>query len=317
MNLDVTDLRTLAEVAVSAARDAAQMIASSRPVSVEHKASGSSVASQVVTEIDRRSEQIIVDHLAPTLDRFELALLTEERDDDGGRLVADHFWCVDPLDGTLPFIEGAPGYAVSIALVRRDGVPLIGVVCDPIEMTTVHAVAGAGAFRDGAPWQPLDTPPGDELSMFADRSFLDHPDRDDVLAGAEAVARELGLAGVRLHTGAGAVMNACGVLRSAPGCYLKFPAPSGGGSLWDFAATACVFHELGAVATDIHGAPLDLNRPDSTLMNHRGVLFATDERLATRLRSLHTASVEADREAYRRTPETDDGWPDVEAWDRA
>ena len=40
------------------------------------------------------------------------------------------------------------------------------------------------------------------------------------------------------------------------------------------------------VATDIHGAPLDLNRPDSTFMHHRGVLFATDEDLAGRLREL-------------------------------
>ena len=55
----------------------------------------------------------------------------------------------------------------------------------------------------------------------------------------------------------------------------------GGGSLWDFAATACIFHEAGATARDFHGAALDLNRADSTYMSHRGVLFATyDDALA-------------------------------------
>ena len=74
-----------------------------------------------------------------------------------------------------------------------------------------------------------------------------------------------------------------GVLDNQPGCYLKLPAGRGGGSLWDFAATACMFHEAGSVATDVHGGALDLNRPDSTFMNHRGVLFASDERVARRL----------------------------------
>ena len=53
-----------------------------------------------------------------------------------------------------------------------------------------------------------------------------------------------------------------------------------------FAAAACLFQELGVVATDIHGDRLDLNREDATFMNHRGVLFATDEALASRVRAL-------------------------------
>jgi hypothetical protein len=44
--------------------------------------------------------------------------------------------------------------------------------------------------------------------------------------------------------------------------------------------------ELGAVATDLAGNPLDLNRADSTFMNHRGVLFATDVALADAVRGL-------------------------------
>ena len=51
------------------------------------------------------------------------------------RLELNYFWCIDPLDGTLPFIEGKVGYAVSIGLVSRDGTPLIGVVCDPYHQT--------------------------------------------------------------------------------------------------------------------------------------------------------------------------------------
>lgn len=90
------------------------------------------------------------------------------------------------------------------------------------------------------------------------------------------------------------MMNACGVLNRPPACYFKVPAPTGGGSLWDFAATACLFHEVGAVATHMHGGSLELNRADSTNMNHRGVLFATDEVLAQRIRALGPSGREAD-----------------------
>lgn len=287
MNLAVSDLHQLADLAILAATEAGQMIAKSRPQEVQHKtAGGASLASQVVTEIDRRSEAIILDTLSPTLERFELGLLTEEQDDDASRLTADYFWCIDPLDGTLPFIEGTPGYAVSIALVRRDGTPCIGVIYDPVEQTMLHAISGNGAFRDGQPW-PSEVPQADVLSVFADRSFRDQAEHDGLMQTLEQLARDLGLSGLSVHATTGAVMNASGVLSTAPACYFKFPKPAGGGSLWDFAATACLFHEVGAVASDIYGGPLDLNRADSTFMNHRGVLFASDEAVARQIRGLY------------------------------
>lgn len=286
MKLSSAELAELADLAISAAVDAGEMIARSRPREVQRKAGGASLASQVVTEIDRRSEDIILDTLTPTLERFELGLLTEEQADDGSRLVADHFWCIDPLDGTLPFIESSPGYAVSIALVGRDGTPRIGVVYDPVEATMLHAISGVGAFRDRRPW-PTDPQPGGEvLTLFADRSFLARDDHDVVVDALSEIARGLDLAGLQVEATAGAVMNASRVLTHPPACYFKYPGPTGGGSLWDFAATACLVHEIGAVATDIYGEPLDLNRADSTFMNHRGVLFATDEALAARIRAL-------------------------------
>ncbi len=285
MSLANSDLEGLANAALDAARAAGALIARSQPTEIDHKAAGTSAASQIVTEVDRAAERLILEHLEPTLEPFELAVLTEERDDDGRRLVADHFWCVDPLDGTLPFVEGRPGYAVSIALVRRDGTPLIGVVGDPVSSTTRHAIAGRGAFRDGDPWVMPVSSDAAVLTVFADRSLLADDD-GEVEARLDRVARAAGLDGAEIHVGNGAVMNACGVFDHPPGCYVKFPTPRGGGSLWDFAATACLAAELGAVATDLRGAALDLNRGDGVSMGHRGVCFATDRALADRLRRL-------------------------------
>ncbi len=289
MRLSSEDLSELAELASEAAQRAGQLIAESRPSVIDHKAQGgSSAASQVVTDIDRAAERIILQVLQPTVARFELGVLTEERDDDRSRRTQDHFWCIDPLDGTLPFIEGRAGYAVSIALVRRDGRPRIGVVFDPVHGVLYRAVDGRGMTCDGRAFS-VDVPAHEStLSVFFDRSFVEHPDHATVVQALEEYAPRMGLSGVAFHTGSGAVMNACGALRRGPGCYFKFPKTgAGGGSVWDFAATACMFQESGGVATDIHGDALDLNRVDGTFMNHRGVLFATQAPLARRIEALY------------------------------
>ncbi len=285
MKLSSSDLHKLAEVAITAAERAGEMISRSRPETIEYKADAESLASQVVTEVDRAAEAIIIDMLSPTVDGYGLGVLSEEQPDDGGRLTADYFWCIDPIDGTLPFIEGTAGYAVSIGLVRRDGAPQVGVVYDPAGQTIWHAIAGAGVFRDRQPWSLAAQTTQNQLSMFADKSFLEGADHDAIMGALRGVADSHELHGVRVDASAGAVMNGCKTLENPPACYFKRPTNSGGGSLWDFAAIACLFQEAGAVATDMHGAPLDLNREESTLMCHRGVLFATDAALAERIRA--------------------------------
>lgn len=288
MKLTTHHLNELTKHAINAARKAGALIAahSDRPVDVIRKESGESLASQVLTEVDGLSQKIILQILQPTCKRFDLALLTEESEDDRSRLEKDYFWCIDPLDGTLSFINKEPGYSVSIALVSRSGEPLIGVVYDPVRDTLYHAAQHAGAFRNHQPWKPATS--GKTLKMIADRSFFDQPNRDAILSGLEQVASETGLDGVETGMHGGAAMNACWVLENGPGCYFKFPKPgNGGGSLWDFTATACFFAEAGAVATDIHGQPLDLNRADSTFMNHRGILFASNPELADRIQTLY------------------------------
>jgi myo-inositol-1(or 4)-monophosphatase len=108
------------------------------------KNGGASLAAQVVTEVDHLSQDIILKTLHPSCLIYDLALLSEESPDDNQRLQKDYFWCIDPLDGTLPFIESVPGYSVSIALVSREGQSMLGVVYDPVTQTLYHAIQGQG-----------------------------------------------------------------------------------------------------------------------------------------------------------------------------
>lgn len=293
MTLCGNDLFLLSQCAISAAYQAGHLISTyrDRPIHIHPKKNGENLASQVVTEVDHLSQAIILSTLLPTCEIFDLAILSEETPDNHGRLLKDYFWCIDPLDGTLPFIESTPGYSVSIALVSRTGTPHIGVIYDPVEQTLYHALKGSGAFRNGKPLIPGTVQPSavQKLTFISDRSFQQHPLFTTIVAELQVIATDMNCAGVAMRTRGGAAMNACWTLEKNPSCYFKFPKPQqGGGSLWDYAATACIFQEAGAVACDISGNPLDLNRPDSTFMNHRGVLFSSDPFLAERIMGLYT-----------------------------
>jgi 3'-phosphoadenosine 5'-phosphosulfate (PAPS) 3'-phosphatase len=280
-------LAQLCDAAMQAASEAGRFIQSTDRSTLQRrfKDAGSSAASQLVTEVDVRSEAIIRQHLQATSEQWDIAFVGEESSQSVSgvvpeRVLKPYYWCVDPLDGTLPFVEGGSGYAVSIALVDQAGVPLIGVVYDPVDSTLLHAIKGQGAYRDQAPITRAASV-SSSLMVFADTSFAVHEHYDDMLDTLNGCAQDSGLDGVAMVYGSGAVKNACEVLDYPAACYVKLPKPeAGGGSIWDFAATACIVGEAGGWVSDIHGQPLELNRQDSTFMNHQGVVYASNERIA-------------------------------------
>jgi fructose-1,6-bisphosphatase/inositol monophosphatase family enzyme len=278
------DLSELTQCALSAAKAAGKVIQGfcGRVVEVFSKKGGDTLASQVVTEVDRKAQDAILAVLRPSMDLYDLALLTEESEDDGSRFQKKYFWCIDPLDGTLAFSEGENGYAVSIGLVARDGFPQIGVIYDPVSEVLWHAVKGQGVKRNDQHWKVKDR--NHTLTFTYDRSFESHPQFSSLCHALSEVGRGLGLQGIEATQYGGSVMNAMHALENGPGCHLKLPKPEeGGGSLWDYAATACIYAEAGAWATDVYGQPLELNRRESTFMNHRGVLYASGHNLGEKI----------------------------------
>ncbi|MCW3789027.1 3'(2'),5'-bisphosphate nucleotidase CysQ family protein [Plebeiibacterium sediminum] len=285
MNLGKDTLRILSEKALEAAQKAAEYIASynHKDLAVELKQidadggqpqGGASEASQVVTEVDLKSQEIILDLLQSTIEEYDFGVLTEEKADDKSRFEKDYFWCIDPLDGTLPFSQGYQGYSVSIALVSKEGIPVIGVVCNPVNMDVYVAYQGGGVSKNGEIWSD-DKRPGDNYFTFInDRSFTRHEKFKDITLYVNNMAIECGYSTFKMLKQGGAVMNAMWVLENRPACYFKLPKEAvGGGSLWDFAATACIFKEMGLPVSDAFGNPLNFNQKETTFMNKTGVLF--------------------------------------------
>lgn len=269
------DLQHLTKIAIKAALAAGKIIqqATNKDILVEEKIAGNTYASQVVTAVDKDCEKVILSHLLPTCIKYDIALLSEETEDDKSRFEKDYFWCIDPMDGTLAFINKHPGFSVAIALVAKDGTPQLGVVYDPSTNNLYAAIKDKGAFKNGKLWDVK--PQNNFLTYVTDKKLADTPNKAKIQEILDAKINTLGLSEIKEISGAGAVLNAILVAENTPAILLKLPKKEkGGGSIWDFAATACIFKELGLKATNFEGDKLDFNKKGGSFMNEKGVLYS-------------------------------------------
>lgn len=285
MQLTTTHLEQLGALAAEAAVNAGSVIRenTNKKPETQLKQGGDSLASSVVTEVDRKCQQVIIDVLKPTFNKFDIGLLAEESTDDGSRLVKDYFWVIDPMDGTLAFIESRPGYAVSIALVSKSGEPQIGVIFDPVQSKIYTAIKGLGVKLNGESWNPYpsDLKKNRKLTLVVDKTFYDSVQKNAIVTALQASALSKGFEGLKVELYGGSVMNALAVLERKPAFYFKdIKDKDGGGCIWDYAATSCIFNELGAMHTTIQGEPIWLNNPETVYMNHCGVLYVSHPEIA-------------------------------------
>ena len=282
MKLTKLALHTLCETAIVAATAAGEYIQSQfdQHYIKQSKEGGDSLASQVVTEVDLQAQEIILLNLEASLKAYDLGLLTEEAEDDQSRAEKDYFWCIDPMDGTLPFTERRTGYSVSLALISRAGDPAVGVVYVPDLAECYSAIKGGGVLCNGIPFARKKDASEDTINVYMDRSFLTEPYYEWVKKELEAFAK-LHSEKIQIHATFGGVRNAIGVMSSDKGCYFKFPKKQKGcGSIWDYAATRLFFEELRLPVSDAYGHPLHLNNLSNTFMNERAILYATKQELS-------------------------------------
>lgn len=61
-----------------------------------------------------------------------------------------YIWVCDPIDGTMAFSCGLPIFVFSIALVdQSNGIPILGLINDPVMKNMYWAYKGSGAYRNG------------------------------------------------------------------------------------------------------------------------------------------------------------------------
>lgn len=138
-------LLELRGLAVRVAREAGDLLAD-RAGQVEVAATKSS-PTDVVTEMDRRSEELIRSRVLAA--RPSDAILGEEGGLIGNADNAPVLWVIDPLDGTVNYLYGLHDWAVSVAA-EVGGEILTGAVYVPLRGELFSGVKGGGAVLESA-----------------------------------------------------------------------------------------------------------------------------------------------------------------------
>ena len=200
------------------------------------------------TDLDYEIEQRVRDHLAEATP--DIGFLGEEEGRSGDR--EDLIWALDPIDGTVNFVQGLPLYAVSLALVAGDQ-PVLGVVDLPALGHRYHAANGLGAHRNGNRL-PCPEPPPDLASAivaigdYAVGTNAEAKNRDRLgvtgrLAASVLRVRMLGSAAIDLAWLAEGHLNASITLSN---------------NTWDMAAGVVLARETRHTVVDRWGQPYDL-----------------------------------------------------------
>jgi len=95
-----------------------------------------------VTGADTRTERILKEELSKARPAF--GFITEESENVTGK-DRDHFWVIDPIDGTTNFMHGIPHFGISIALQYKGNI-IASYIFDPMKGEEFFAEKGRGAY---------------------------------------------------------------------------------------------------------------------------------------------------------------------------
>ena len=99
-----------------------------------------------VSSADKRTEKILIEELQKA--HPEYGIITEE----SGIINKSNFknrWIIDPIDGTMNFLNGIPQFAISIGF-EEDGEVKCGVIFNPITNEMFCAEKGNGAYLNNS-----------------------------------------------------------------------------------------------------------------------------------------------------------------------
>ena len=198
-----------------------------------------STPTDLVTEMDTWAEAHITEALLTA--RPHDAVQGEEGADHHG--TSGITWSIDPIDGTINYIHGLPGFCVSIAA-RVDGSSIAGVVVSPLHRDTFAATIGGGATRNGSAISV--SSPASAARSVVGTGFGYDPGRRR--RQAAVLAQVIGdIADVR--RGGAAAVDLCSVACGRLDGYWEV-----GLNDWDHAAGALIAAEAGARCEGLDGS---------------------------------------------------------------
>ena len=99
-----------------------------------------------VSSADKRTERILIDELQKA--HPDYSILTEETGIINKSNIENR-WIIDPIDGTMNFLNGIPQFAISIGYEEKGEIKC-GVIFNPIMNEMFIAEKGSGAFLNNS-----------------------------------------------------------------------------------------------------------------------------------------------------------------------
>lgn len=229
------------EVAVKAAAAAGAVLAdyyNDSTIMVSKKES----ARDIVAQADTAAEKVIVEILQSH--DSSIAIISEESGQIGGKS-QDKFWLVDPLDGTVNYVNRIPFFAVSIAYIER-GVLSVGAIYAPIVDDIYYGSRLIGAYKNHQKIRVADSQYGDGLfaASFSGKNYEPAKRKDEFALFAEVNDSSRGC----LRTGSAALNLAYLAEGRFNGCFGK------ANKYWDIAS--------GLLLAELAGAKVEIKHLD-------------------------------------------------------
>ncbi|KAL2652035.1 hypothetical protein R1flu_020163 [Riccia fluitans] len=239
-------------LALKLAKEAGALIRekSGRALQVDTKV----VRYDLVTEVDRACERLIqteVQAVFPSHDWIgeETAAVDDlrklERDFSPSRWT----WIVDPIDGTLSFVDGVPLSVVSIGIAFEKSME-IGVIYNPYYDELFHARRGRGSYLNGKPIRVL--PPETELEDTTVTFGI--PSKSDKRAAMIDDVAKVALHCRSLKALGSAALHMSYVAAGRFGCFFENDLKP-----WDIAAGLLIIEEARGRVSDLEGKPVTWN----------------------------------------------------------
>ena len=175
--------------------------------------------------------------------------LSEETRDTPDRLTANRIWVVDPIDGTKEFVEGIPDFVISIGLVEN-GIPILGVIHNPINKNTYTATLGGGIFFNGKQSTISDKTDFSEISMLNSRSETRQGLWEDYIPLFNKLI-PIGSIALKLAMVAANQTDMVASLKPK--------------NEWDICAGHCLINEAGGTLLTIEGKKISYNNPKTLI----------------------------------------------------
>ena len=141
MRLNSPQINLISKACLKASKSLIRDFGEIENLQVSSKAPG-----DFVTSADKRTEKILINELHKA--HPDYGIITEESGIINKSNTANR-WIIDPIDGTVNFLNGVAQFAISVGY-EEDGEIKCGVVFDPIKNEFFCAEKGSGAYLNNS-----------------------------------------------------------------------------------------------------------------------------------------------------------------------